>query len=65
MTISVCWESKGDCQEFVILDRNRVPKSECNWNKGFKISGELLYTIGKEYKKGCICMFSIPSFNFG
>ncbi|XP_063420822.1 uncharacterized protein LOC134706043 [Mytilus trossulus] len=38
MIISVCWESNGECQEFIILDKNRVPKSVCNWNKGFKIS---------------------------
>ncbi|VDH92137.1 Hypothetical predicted protein [Mytilus galloprovincialis] len=37
MTASVCLESDGTCQEFHILDRNRVPKPLCNWDKGFKI----------------------------
>ncbi|XP_076086913.1 uncharacterized protein LOC143057490 [Mytilus galloprovincialis] len=37
MTASVCLESNGTCQEFHILDRIRVPKPVCNWDKGFKI----------------------------
>ncbi|VDI03913.1 Hypothetical predicted protein, partial [Mytilus galloprovincialis] len=37
MVIGLCWEYNGPCQEFQILDRNRVPKTFCNWDKAFKI----------------------------
>ncbi|XP_052083604.1 uncharacterized protein LOC127720904 [Mytilus californianus] len=37
MVIGLCWEYNGPCQELQILDRSRVPKTLCNWDKGFKI----------------------------
>ncbi|VDI33335.1 Hypothetical predicted protein, partial [Mytilus galloprovincialis] len=37
MVLGLCWEYNGPCQEFKILDKNRVPKTFCNWDKAFKI----------------------------
>ncbi|VDI06314.1 Hypothetical predicted protein [Mytilus galloprovincialis] len=45
LTLSLCWESHGSCQDHHIFRNARLPKPTCNWNMDFKIPGFSLATF--------------------
>lgn len=39
MTLSLCWESHGQCQDHHIFKNARLPKAVCDWDMGYNIPG--------------------------
>lgn len=59
LTLSLCWESHGSCQDHHIFRNARLPKPTCNWNMDFKIPGKskikLNYYSLEFYQLPCDC----------
>lgn len=39
-SLDICWEANGQCLTIPIMDKNFLPKMQCNFTAGFSIPGK-------------------------